>query len=108
MKITWHWRLAFGPPLPAYVYIIKSEPFIVGVPTEWPSARRACNEGFVEAGLPLEDAANALGYSDDFPLRTDRSVTFWRSKLPPSHSHFPEQEILLIDHSRIEYIWVKR
>jgi hypothetical protein len=39
VKITWHWKVSFGgPPLPAYAYTILSEPFIVGVPTEWPSA----------------------------------------------------------------------
>ncbi len=71
-------------------------------------AQRLTFEEFKEAGPPLEDVANALGYSNDLPLRTDRHVTYWRSQLPPNHPHYPGREILFLDHSRIEYIWVRR
>jgi hypothetical protein len=59
VKITWHWKVSFGgPPLPAYAYTILSEPFIVGVPTEWPSAPAS---GWKVADEPLGRACIASG-----------------------------------------------
>ena len=49
----------------------------------------------------------AFGYEEDtLLLKDDRYVGYYRSMIPEDHPDYPLAEVLYLDHSRIEYVWV--
>ena len=59
-----------------------------------------------EQDIDLSSFKEVMGYDADLPLEQDQHISYWRSNMPADHSLYPGSDVLFLDHSRIEYVWV--
>ena len=62
-------------------------------------AEEVTREEFIEH-IDLTGFEAVFGYGEDFPLAGDHHVTYWKGR-------YADAECYFLDHSRIEYIWIK-